>query len=85
MIIRKVKLKAYNGKYSIVCQAEVFLKESANFFYGQTDAEVISLDVPGWFKDTLGELNWEHVKKKIEEYAHAISNGENGMELIINY
>ena len=85
MTIRKVKLKAYNGKYGISCQADVFLKESKHFFYGNTDAEVISIDVPGWFKDALGEFNWEYVKDKIKEKAETISQGSNGMELVIDY
>ena len=85
MIIRKITLKAFNGKYSVVCEAEVFLKEKINFFYGKTDAEVISIDIPGWFKSALGELNWEYVKEKIKQQANTISDGKNGMELIIKY
>lgn len=50
MIIRKITLKAFNGRYSVVCEAEIFLKEKINFFYGKADAEVISIDIPGWPK-----------------------------------
>lgn len=85
MTVKNIKIKAYKGKYGIVCQADIFLKESTHFFYGNTDAEVISIDVPGWFKDALGELNWEYVKQKIKEEANTISKGGNGMELVIKY
>ena len=85
MIIRKITLKAFNGRYSVVCEAEVFLKEKINFFYGKADAEVISIDTPGWFKSALGEFNWEYVKEKIKQQANTLSDGKNGMELIIKY
>jgi hypothetical protein len=85
MNIRKIVLKAHDGKSAIVCQASVFLKDKNIFFYGKTDSEILSIDVPGWFKDAIGELNWEYIKKKINEKASIIDNGENGMELIINY
>ena len=85
MNVKKIKLKAYKGKYGIVCEADIFLKDSTHFFYGQTEAEVLSIDVPGWFKSALGELDWEYVKQKIKEQATAISRGGNGMELVVKY
>ena len=85
MNIKKIVLKAHDGKSAIVCNADIFLKDKNIFFYGKSDPEIISIDVPGWFKAAIGEINWEYVKNKIKEKAHAIDNGENGMELRIDY
>jgi hypothetical protein len=85
MVIRKINLKADNGKGIISCEIEVLFKECTNFFYGSSEAEVLSIIAPGWFKDMLGEMDWNYVKEKIKENAQKIHDGHNGMDLNINY
>lgn len=85
MVIRVIKLKAHDGKSGIVCQADVFLKDRNIFFYGKSDPEIISIEVPSWFKAAVGEFNWEYIKNKLKEKAHTIDDGQNGMEVVINY
>ena len=86
MTRRKVTLKANNGRVVIVCDIEVFLKDRISFFYGKSETEVISIEVPGWFKSAVGgEENWDYVKSLIENRAEIIYDGYNGMELRIDY
>lgn len=85
MIVKKIVLKAHDGKSAIVCEATVFLKDRNMFFYGKSDPEIISIDVPGWFKAAVGEFNLEYIKNKLKEKVHTIDTGENGMEIIVKY
>lgn len=85
MNTKKINLRVHDGKSAIVCQATIFLKDKNIFFYGKSDPEIISIDVPGWFKAAVGEFNLEYIKNKIKEKAHAIDSGENGMDLTIDY
>ena len=85
MNIKKINLKAHDGRSAIVCQATIFFKDKNIFFYGKSDPEIISIDVPGWFKAAVGEFNLEYIKNKIKEKAHTIDNGESGMDLTVDY
>lgn len=85
MIRRKVTVRASDGKAAVVCEIEIFFKERNIFFYGKSSAEILSMDVPGWFKSALGEGGWDYVKTQLNNMAEDILDGYNGMVVSVKY
>jgi hypothetical protein len=83
MITRKFRLIIERNKTRFSDNSSVLIDIQTSFIR-ETRYSILSVDIPKWMKDMLGDPDYQLVKDRLDEHGKKLWEGKDGVELIIN-